>query len=129
MGSPLHNAVAAAQKTLRRTTGKTVTYVRPSEGDTIQELTAIPGESRFEQSDANGFTATIRVRDWLVEADQLDFGTGPVEPAEGDRIRETVGGKTYVHEVLSPGAGQAAWRWSDPGRHHLRIHTQLREVE
>ena len=47
-------------------------------------------------------------------------------PRRGDRIRETQGTTAFVYEVTAPGK-EPCWRWSDPYRKTLRIHTK--EVE
>jgi hypothetical protein len=44
-------------------------------------------------------------------------------PERGDAIREQQDGKVYVYEVMAPGK-EACWRWSDPYRQTLRIHTK-----
>ena len=47
----------------------------------------------------------------------------PVLPERGDRIRETQGATTYVYEVMAPGK-EPHYRYSDPYRKTLRIHTK-----
>jgi hypothetical protein len=44
-------------------------------------------------------------------------------PVAGDRIRETVGERVFVYEVLAPG-NEPHYRYSDPFRKLLRIHTK-----
>ena len=56
----------------------------------------------------------------------LDLGAGPILPRAGDQVRETVGGvgeSVFVYEVNAPG-GQPPFRYSDPYRRVLRIHTK-----
>lgn len=53
----------------------------------------------------------------------LVLGGATALPKAGDRVRETDGGKVFVYEVMAPG-NEPAWRYSDPYRRALRIHTK-----
>ena len=66
-------------------------------------------------------------RDFLISAADLMLAGTAVLPERGDRISETQGTKTLVYEVMAPG-GEPPWRWSDPHRKVLRIHTKQVEV-
>jgi len=59
----------------------------------------------------------------IVRTADLDLGAGPILPRAGDQVRETVGLSVFVYEVNAPG-GQPPWRYSDPYRRVLRIHTK-----
>lgn len=60
-------------------------------------------------------------RDYLLLASAIaSFG----EPAEGDRIAETVNGVSCVYEVMRPDTGDPAWRWSDVEQTVLRLHVK-----
>jgi hypothetical protein len=65
----------------------------------------------------------IESRDFLILAEDLVLDGTVVLPVRGDRIRETQGGKVYVYEVVAPG-NEPCWRYSDPFRKTLRIHTK-----
>lgn len=88
------------------------------------ELSATIGRTEFEQADEAGLIHRTESRDFLVRAAELDLGDGPTFPKAGDRLRETVGPSVFVYEVNAPG-GQPPWRFSDPYRKALRIHTKL----
>ncbi|KAA0215773.1 MAG: hypothetical protein DYG94_06405 [Leptolyngbya sp. PLA3] len=99
---------------------RTVVYGR----DAAQvELSATIGRTEFEQADEAGLIHRIESRDFLVRAADLDLGDGPTLPKTGDRVREVLGSRVFVYEVNAPG-GQPPWRFSDPYRKALRIHTK-----
>jgi hypothetical protein len=87
--------------------------VQATVGRTLLKLDDGYGGVRMEWTD----------RDFLVQAADLVLTGAAALPERGDVIRETVGAKTYVYEVMAPGK-QPAWRWSDPYRKLLRIHTK-----
>jgi hypothetical protein len=87
------------------------------------EVSATIGRTEFEQADEAGLIHRIESRDFLVRTADLDLGDGLTLPKAGDRVRETVGSSVFVYEVNAPG-GQPPWRYSDPYRKALRIHTK-----
>lgn len=87
------------------------------------EVSATIGRTEFEQADEAGLIHRIESRDFLVRTADLDLGAGPTLPKPGDRVRETAGSSVFVYEVNAPG-GQPPWRFSDPYRKALRIHTK-----
>lgn len=94
-----------------------VTYSR---GGVVQEVLATVGKTEFEVADDYGIVQQWQSRDFLVSAeDMVAFGL----PERGDRITDTVDGRSFVYEVLAP-AGRTPWRWSDGYRRTLRIHTK-----
>ena len=70
-----------------------------------------------------GLIHRVESRDFLVRTADLDLGAGPILPRAGDQVRETVGLSVFVYEVNAPG-GQPPFRYSDPYRRVLRIHTK-----
>ena len=72
------------------------------------------GETRFDVEDSSGATVGSHVWDFLI----LDAGLG-LKPEPGDEI--VVDGQVY--EVMNL-ASEGCWRWSDPYRTTLRIHTR-----
>lgn len=91
-------------------------------------LDATVGRTQFEQQDEFGRVIRYQSRDYLIAAEDLILGGNQVEPAEGDGIRETIGGQTHVYRVMSPG-DEPPFRWSDPYRKTFRIHTKLVATE
>jgi len=106
---------------LKEHASRQVVYVRGAQqvaaqatiGRTLLKLDDGYGGVRMEWTD----------RDFLIQAADLLLGGSPVLPRRGDQIRETVGAQTFVFEVMAPGK-EPPWRWSDPFRKMLRIHTK-----
>jgi hypothetical protein len=102
-----------------------VTYRRGAEQVVVK---ATIGRTLFEQDDGAGVIVRMQVRDYLIDAADLVLAGDVTLPAKGDRIEEIDGGKKHTHEVL-PLGGEQHWRYSDPYRRTLRIHTKLIETE
>lgn len=101
----------------RQVAGVSVTYTR---GGTRAAITPLEGRTVFASQLDGGPRIEFGDRDYLIEADDLTaFG----EPALGDRIVETLADAERVWEVTTPGTGEPAWRWSDPGHTRYRVHT------
>lgn len=89
-----------------------------------KEVQATIGRTEFEQADDAGLIHRVESRDYLVRAADLDLGAGPIQPRAGDQVREQVGTQVLVYEVNAPG-GQPPWRFSDPYRGVMRVHTKF----
>ena len=102
---------------------RSVVYRRGTDEKQVQ---ATVGKTEFEQADDSGLIHRTESRDFLVRTADLDLGAGLMLPRAGDQVRETVGtvgGSVFVYEVNAPG-GQPPFRYSDPYRRVLRIHTK-----
>lgn len=99
---------------------RTVVYQRGAES---KEVLATIGKTEFEQADDAGLIHRVESRDFLVRTADMDLGSGLTLPRAGDQVRETVGAQVFVYEVNAPG-GQPPFRYSDPFRRVLRIHTK-----
>ena len=91
-------------------------------------IKATIGRTVFEIEDGHGVLERTESRDFLVQAADLVIAGATILPERGDRIRETVGTITYVYEVMAPGK-EPHWRYSDPFRKTLRIHTKQIDTE
>ena len=100
---------------------QTVTYRR---GTDSVELAATIGRTEFEQADEYGIVRRTESRDYLVRTEDLVLTGSATLPKSGDRILETDGGATFVYEVMAPGS-EPPYRYSDPYRRTLRIHTKF----
>lgn len=97
--------------------GSSITYSRPGVGSVT--IDAIPGESSHEIERDNTIIDEVRSRDFLVVASDLVIDGSTITPERHDTITE--GGETYT--VLAVG-GEAHWRWTDPTKAMIRIHTK-----
>lgn len=100
-----------------------VTYAR---GNSSVEVPATVGKTvfRLDARDGSG-VIVVATRDYLVRATDLVLNGAPTLPRRGDQVRESDGDRVITHEVSSPGgASGGEWRYSDPQRVTLRIHTQ-----
>jgi len=105
-----------------------VTYLRAGES---VELDATVGRTVFEQADQFGVIQRTETRDYLVRAEDLVLGGAQSEPKAGDRVREPSGTGALLYEVMAPsgGGGEPPFRFSDPERRTLRIHTKFIGLE
>lgn len=117
MPNRFETAIAKGLAKVKAVAGVPVTIARGSASAEVEK--AIRGSSPVEVTDSNGQRILITRRDFLIDADDYDFGDGPVEPKSGDEI--TDGTDTY--EVAPLGGRNAPWRWSDRARTRYRIHT------
>jgi hypothetical protein len=97
-----------------------VVYQRGADQVAVQ---ATIGKTEFEVDDGAGIIQRVQSRDYLIQAADLQLAGLVTLPRAGDRIRESVAEKTFVYEVLAPG-NQPPYRYSDPFRKLLRIHTK-----
>ena len=104
---------------------RTVVYERGADTTT---LSATIGRTVFEIDDGHGVIQRHETRDFLVLADDLVLAGAKTLPHAGDRIRETQGTTVFVYEVMAPG-NEPVWRYSDPYRKTLRIHTKHVKTE
>ena len=96
---------------------RTVTYVR---GETSAEITATVGKTVFRVDKGYGLFEHVESRDYLIAVE--DFSAF-AEPERGDQVKDVLNGKTEIFEVMAPG-DEPHFRWSDPYRKALRIHTK-----
>ena len=94
-----------------------VTYRRDQES---HEIDATFGRTQYEVEDEHGLRVGAEVIGFLVSAEAFPFE----EPEAGDQIiADGPDGQAVVYEVMDL-AGQGHWRWSDPYRTTMRIHTK-----
>lgn len=120
MADLLERASAWLQQQRTKHLTRTVTYRR---GDSSAEIAATIGKTEFEVDNGLGVLQRIESRDYLVLADALVLDGQRTLPQRGDVIEESAGEETYLYEVTAPGK-EPHWRYSDPFRQALRIHTK-----
>ena len=89
-----------------------ITYRRDQES---HEVNATFGRTEYEVEDEYGLRVGAQVTDFLIPAEVFPFD----EPEAGDQIVAD----GVVFEVMNL-AGQGHWRWSNPYRQTMRIHTK-----
>ncbi len=99
---------------------RTVVYHR---GSSSVEVSATIGQTTFEQADESGGIQRLESRDYLIRTADLVLDSQTVVPEPGDRIHETAGESVFIYEVMAPGS-EPPFRYSDPYRKALRIHTK-----
>ena len=82
----------------------------------------------FEVDNGAGVLESFESRDFLVRAADLVLDGQKTLPERGDRVHETQDGTVYIYEVMAPGR-EPHYRFSDPYRRTLRIHTKLVDTE
>ena len=87
------------------------TYRRGAEARSVK---AVVGRTVFRSVNECGAWVRTETRDFIIPAGQLGL-----EPRTGDEIAFDGG----VYEVLAP-YGEPVWRWSDPYRKAMRVHTK-----
>ena len=119
----LRKASSFLEKLRHTTATSPVTYRR---GDrAIYDVPATIGRTEYQQDDGAGVITRAESRDFLILACDLVFDGMPALPEPGDQIEEVQGGALFVYEVLPVGSMQPHYRYSDPYRQTLRIHTKL----
>lgn len=125
MADLLQQASDWLEATRNRFATRPVVYGR---GAATVEVLATIGRTVFETDNGYGVVERTESRDFLISAVDLVLAGLETLPQRGDRIRETQGTTTFVYEVMAPGK-EPHWRYSDPGRRTLRIHTKHVDTE
>jgi hypothetical protein len=106
---------------LKRFAARPVLYCR---GQQQVSVSALSGKQLLKLADGRG---NVRMewtdKDFLIQAADLVLEGKEVLPQRGDQIRDQVGDKVFIYEVMAP-TGEPPWRWSDPYRKLLRIHAK-----
>ena len=87
------------------------TYRRGAEERRVK---AVVGRTVFRSMNEYGAWTRTETRDFIIPSAQLD-----IEPQTGDEVVFDGG----VYEVLAP-SNEPVWRWSDPYRTAVRVHTK-----
>jgi len=87
-------------------------------GELGATLQATIGKSMYDQDDGEGI-----VTHFLIDTYALLSSIIGTLPRRGDTIVEIDGDHTFIFEVMALG-GDPPWRYSDPFRLKLRIHTK-----
>lgn len=106
--------------TLKTSEGETVTI--KVGGDEV-DVTAVVGATPIGVDFGNGVFQTWQSTDFLIEASELVAGGVSFLPEPGMAFVRTIGGDEKRFEVMPADDGRV-FRYTDPGRAMLRIHTK-----
>ncbi|MDB5294909.1 MAG: hypothetical protein JWO31_892 [Phycisphaerales bacterium] len=118
--NPMALAAAASRRALVGVAGSPVTYYRGS--DAVAVLATV-GRAVTGNRDDYGLSVRTESRDYLIDAAALVIGGQAVEPRGGDRIVEGNPQTGAAFEVMEL-PGEPCWRYSDPQRTVIRLHTK-----
>ena len=104
---------------------RTVIYQRGA--DTV-EVTATIGRTLFAVDNGDGAALRVESRDYLIRAARLVLDGDVILPRSGDQVHEMQDGVIFIYQVMAPG-DEPVWRYSDPYRRTLRIHTKQVDQE
>lgn len=120
MADMLNAAAAWLASQAKAHVASAVVYYR---GTGSVAASATIGQTEFAQDDGQFGIRTFHSKDFIFLATDLVISGSQITPTAGDRITEVVGGKTLTHEVTSH-AGNPVYRYSDPYRTRIRVHTK-----
>ncbi|XZE36015.1 hypothetical protein SH501x_001566 [Pirellulaceae bacterium SH501] len=86
-------------------------------------IRATIGKSMYDQDDGEGIVTRSQVRDFLINTRDLTTSIIGSLPKAGDTIVEIDDESEFTYEVMPMGS-EPPWRYSDPFRLKLRIHTK-----
>lgn len=118
----LVSSAAGMLATMIKFTGQTVTYQR---GTAFCNLPCEVGRSDWVSEPEEGLAQTLQSTDFIVVAEQLTLSGSRATPATGDRVLRQLNGATEVYEVVPPADGEQCYRYNDPGKVIMRIHSKL----
>ena len=121
MGDLLQEATQWLGGMLKTHVSRPVTYLR---GLASAVVSATRGRSVFELTDDFNQTIRVETADFLIDTADLVLDDERTLPNSGDRIEESQEDQVFVFEVMAPGGGEPPYRYSDPYRNKLRIHTK-----
>ena len=100
-----------------------VMYTRLSSPPATVVIAATIGTTAYEIDDGYGAVERFVSRDFLITASDLVLRGVAIQPQPGDQIAETTAAGVCVYELMGPGK-ESCWRWSDPYRNSIRVHTK-----
>lgn len=114
----MSNGSAWLSEKLQAHTSQPAFYQR---GQQSVEIQVTVGESEFTRQRSDDINNEQRVVDFLFPASGIHSVFH--EPNAGDYIETEYLGEKRLFEILSPGGEEPAWRYSDPHRNMVRVHT------
>lgn len=116
----MDRGAAALIRRMKESAGRTVTYTRLI-GGTIT-LTAWVGNTLYSRTtEEPGASVVWGDRDYFCAVADLAVSGVAFDPAEGDRVTETIDGVPVTFELQTP-TGEPPYRYSDQTRQIWRLH-------
>ncbi len=117
----LRTGLAWLTEQLKVNASESITYSRYYD---LVEIKATLGSKLLRIEDGlGGSRVEWTDLDFLIAADDLDFGDGPITPERGDLIFWAIGADVQTFEV-GPVGSEPAWRYSDPCQSIVRVHAK-----
>ena len=124
MPSEVNAGIVAGLEALIRASGEPVTYFRGAKSVAIEK--AGVGETRERTLAQGELDVSVRLRDFLIWAEELVIGGCQITPRTGDSIVQVIAGKEVRFTVGRQGDGDGeVFRYVDKAtRLMFRIHTE-----
>jgi hypothetical protein len=97
--------------------------------ESVNDVTAVLGKTSFEQFSADEFIGTIKLTDWIVNADQLMFSDGPRLPKIGWKVTRSDNYGTTHHYSVAAAENGRCYVEMDAEQKMFRIHSVLERIE
>ena len=91
-------------------------------GNSVTVLASVGRPKSQTESETDVFES-FEAQDFIIRTADLVLGGVLVTPLPGDQINVTQGSQTFVYEIMAE-QGEPCWRWSDPYRNAMRVHTK-----
>jgi hypothetical protein len=117
----MSQANLAAFRQLLAERGTTVTY---QAGNSRVAWRVLIGRSTYQAADRSGVIEERDCRDFCGVAGELTIGGQPVIPQRGHRIVEATPAGNDTYDLLPVETGEKPYRYMDPDRLLLRVHTK-----
>lgn len=121
MTNPIRRAFKAHRKVHQQLAGVEITITRGL--NTSSVITATVGFTGETNYDEMGTTTFTKHRDYLVNIEDYDFGSGAVEPSRHDIITEVINGVPVTFEIVSAN-GDKPSNYDNRDRTLWRLHAK-----
>ena len=121
MTNPIRRAFKAHRKVHQQLAGVEITITRGLKTSSV--ITATVGFTGETNYDEMGTTTFTKHRDYLVNIEDYDFGSGAVEPSRHDIITEVINGVPVTFEIVSAN-GDKPSNYDNRDRTLWRLHAK-----
>jgi hypothetical protein len=107
-----------------KASGSTSIVYTNEDAQVVYGIAATAGESTYRTTNQSGVEIQIKTFDWIIDANDLNFGAGRVDPEHHDIIAVSLNGRVCQFRVV-PLGDDPCFRWADASGVRIRIHTTL----